>query len=96
MDEIGRAGWVAIGVAGMALAGAAHAVVGAEHIMKELLRSPEQASRDSRSAGSEAQGVSGPGGWILLGSLLLAAGAVAHVVGATGTIVKEVLHVTAR
>ncbi|MFG2819230.1 hypothetical protein ACGFX4_07350 [Kitasatospora sp. NPDC048365] len=96
MDEIGRAGWFGIGVAGMALVGAARAVVGAGHIARELVRSPGGDDRDPVTGASVVRAVSGPGGWILFGALVLAGGAVYHVMAGTGAVVMEAVHAAAK
>jgi hypothetical protein len=90
VDEIGRAGWFGIGVTGMALVGAAHAVAGAVHIAREIVRSPAAAGREPVAGGSSAPKVSGPGGWILVGALVVAGGALHHAVAGAGAIVKEI------
>ncbi|MFJ8018376.1 hypothetical protein [Streptomyces sp. NPDC096339] len=90
MEEIGRMEWVAIGVAGMALAGAAHAAVGLTHIAREMLRAP---TKNPVPGGSELQAISGPGGWILFAALILSSEAVYHFVSGVGTVLKEVVHV---
>ena len=93
MEEIGTVEWLAIGVTGMALAGAAHATVGLAHIAREILRAPTE---DPVSGASDLQVISGPGGWILFGALILTGGAIQHFVSGVGTIVKEVEHVAER
>ncbi|MEV0530967.1 hypothetical protein [Kitasatospora sp. NPDC050463] len=93
MDEISRAEWFAIGVAGLALAGAAHAVAGTAHIARAAVR-PSAAPNGDGAPGVEVD--SGPGGWILFGALVLASGAVYRVVADTGEVVKEILNVAAR
>ena len=89
MEEIGTVEWFAIGVTGMALAGAAHATVGLAHIAREILRGPTE---ESESGGSDLQLISGPSGWILFGALILTGGAIHHLVSGVGTVVKEVAH----
>ncbi|MGW5424571.1 hypothetical protein [Streptomyces sp. NPDC003943] len=93
MDELGRAEWFAIGVTGMALAAASHAAIGAAHIAREILRAP---TGNPGSDGSEFQADSGPGGWLLFGTLIMASGAIYHLLAGVRTVVKEVVHVTAR
>ncbi|MFJ8159991.1 hypothetical protein ACIRBY_03570 [Streptomyces sp. NPDC096136] len=90
MAEIGRVEWFAIGVTGMALAGAAHAAVGLAHIAREMLRAPVE---DAVPGAADLEVVSGPGGWILFGALILTGGAVCHFVSGLGTIIKDVVHV---
>ncbi|MET7477045.1 hypothetical protein ABZT17_22110 [Streptomyces sp. NPDC005648] len=90
MEEIGTAEWFAIGVTGMALAGAAHATVGLAHIAREIARGPGE---DRVTGGSDLQMISGPGGWILFGALILTGGAIHHFVSGVGTVVREVVHV---
>ncbi|MFE5709267.1 hypothetical protein ACFQ7J_00310 [Streptomyces sp. NPDC056501] len=46
--------------------------------------------------GSDLQVNSGPGGWFLFGTLILAGGTIHHVLSGLGTIVKEIVHVTAQ
>lgn len=89
MEEIGTAEWFAIGVTGLALASAAHATVGLAHIAREILRGPTDGPA---AAGSDLQVISGPGGWILFGALILTAEAIHHVVSGVGTVVREVGH----
>ncbi|WP_159401101.1 hypothetical protein [Streptomyces sp. NRRL B-24484] len=67
MDEIGRVGWLTIGVTGMALAGAAHAVAGVGHIARDMLRSPAPEGSDAA-----------PGGWFLFSALTVAGWAAYH------------------
>ena len=55
MEEIGTAEWFAIGVTGLALAGAAHATAGLAHIAREILRGPTD---DPAAAGSDLQVIS--------------------------------------
>ncbi|WP_369145162.1 hypothetical protein [Streptomyces sp. R44] len=93
MDEIGRAEWFGIGVIGMALAGTAHAAVGAMHIARDMLRAPTE---NPASGVSDLEVMSGPGGWILFGALILTGGAIYHFVSGAGAIVKEVVHVVER
>lgn len=95
VDEIGRAGWFGIGVAGMALAGAVHAVVGVGHIARELVRSPGGGDRDPVTGAPVVRAVSGTGGWILFGALVLAGGALHHVMAGTGAVVMEAVHAAA-
>ncbi|MFI0925844.1 hypothetical protein ACH4TP_18185 [Streptomyces sp. NPDC021012] len=94
MDELGRAEWFVLGVTGMALATAAHAAVGAAHITREMLRA--STGGNPGSDGSDFQVDSGPGGWILFGTLIVASGAIYHVVSGVSTVVKEIVHVTPR
>lgn len=94
MDELGRAEWFVIGVTGMALAAAGHAAIGAAHIAREMLRAPT--GGNPGPDGSEFQADSGPGGWLLFGTLIMASGAVYHFLSGVRTVVKEVVHVTAR
>ncbi|MFF8380490.1 hypothetical protein ACF07V_30650 [Streptomyces sp. NPDC015661] len=93
MDEIGRAEWFAIGALGMALAGAAHAAVGAAHVARDMVRAPVG---NPGTSGSDLQVDSGPGGWILFGALILATGSIFHFVSGVGTIVKEIVRVADR
>ncbi|WP_354645268.1 hypothetical protein [Kitasatospora camelliae] len=92
MDEIGRAGWFGIGVTTMALAGAAHAVAGTGHILREMTRTSADENRVPAAGGSDLQVDSGPGGWVLFGALVLAGGSIYHVLAGTGTIAKEIVH----
>ncbi|MER5201729.1 hypothetical protein [Streptomyces sp. NPDC002825] len=92
MDELGRAEWFVIGVTGMALAAAAHAAVGAAHITRELLRT--STGGNPGPDGSDFQVDSGPGGWILFGTMVLASGAIYHFVSDVRAVIKEVVHVT--
>lgn len=85
-------GWVTIGVAGMALAGAARAVGEAGRIARETLRSPAEEGRAPTAGGSDGRADSGPGGWIVLNALILAGGAVYHAVAGAGAVVKDLLH----
>jgi hypothetical protein len=94
--EIGRAGWFGIGVTGLALAGAVHAVTGAGRAAREFLHSPAGADGDPLSSGSDPWAGGGPGGWIVLGTLVLVGGVVYHLVAGTGTIVKQILHVAGK
>ncbi|MGW5775955.1 hypothetical protein [Streptomyces sp. NPDC003863] len=94
MDELGRADWLVIGVTGMALAAAAHAAVGAAHIAREMLRAPT--GGNPGSDGSDFQADTGPGGWILFGTLVLASGAIFHLVSGVRTVAKEIVHMAAR
>ncbi|MFF0476456.1 hypothetical protein [Streptomyces sp. NPDC004284] len=94
MEDLGRAEWFAIGVAGMALAAAAHAAVGTAHIAREMLRAPT--SGNPGSGDSDFHVDSGPGGWILFGTLLMAVGAIQHFVSGARTTVREIVHVTAQ
>ncbi|ROQ33603.1 hypothetical protein EDD98_2631 [Streptomyces sp. PanSC19] len=96
MDELGRTEWFVIGVTGMALAAAAHAAAGAAHIARDVLRTPAGGNPGSEGEGSDFRPDSGPGGWILFGTLILASGAIYHFVSGVTTVVKEVVHVTAR
>ncbi|GAA1076456.1 hypothetical protein [Kitasatospora arboriphila] len=97
MDELGRVGWLTVGVAGMALAGTARAVSQAGRIARGLLQSPPaQADGTPAAGGPDAQADGGPGGWILLAALLLAAGAAYHAVTGAEAVVKEILHGPAR
>ncbi|MFJ9933793.1 hypothetical protein ACIRSJ_11750 [Streptomyces virginiae] len=88
MEELGTVEWMAIGATGMALAGAAHATVDLAHIAREMLRPP---TGDPTSDGSDLQAVSGPGGWILFGTLILTGGAIYHFVSGVRTVIKEVV-----
>ncbi|MFJ5834716.1 hypothetical protein [Streptomyces sp. NPDC093089] len=97
MDELGRADWFVIGVTGMALAAATHAAVGAAHIAREVLRAPSDGNSGSDgSDGSDFRADSGPGGWILFGTLILASGAIYHLVSGVRAVAREVVHVAAR
>jgi hypothetical protein len=98
VEEIGRAGWVAIGVAGMALVGVAHAVAGAGRIAREAVHARAAEGRDPEAGGSDSGGsvISGPGGWILFSALVLAGGAIHHAAAGAGAIVKQILPVAAR
>ncbi|MEU9397398.1 hypothetical protein AB0D86_46385 [Streptomyces sp. NPDC048324] len=91
MGEIsGTVEWFAIGVTGLALAGAAGATAGLAHVAREILRGPTE---NAAASGWDLQVISGPGGWILFGALILAGGAIHHAVSGVGTVVGEVGHV---
>ncbi|MEW1913888.1 hypothetical protein AB0442_36600 [Kitasatospora sp. NPDC085895] len=94
MDEIGRAGWLTIGVTGMALAGAGHALAGLGHIARDMVRSPATENGEPVRDGSTLRTDSGPGGWVLFGALILAGWAAYHAMSGTEAIVKEILHTT--
>ncbi|MGW4893051.1 hypothetical protein ACWEQL_12430 [Kitasatospora sp. NPDC004240] len=93
MDEIGRFGWFALGVTGMALAAAVHAAAGAGHIPRQLWG--PSATVDGAGGSGGARG-DGPGGWLLLSAVVLAGGAAYHAAMGTRAIVREILNVTAR
>ncbi|MCG6498386.1 hypothetical protein [Kitasatospora sp. A2-31] len=91
MEEIGRVGWFTIGVTTIALAGAGHAMAGAGRIAKEMLRTPDEERRAAASGRRTLESASGAGGWVLFGALVLAPGAIRHVLSGTETVVKEVV-----
>ncbi|GAA1105610.1 hypothetical protein GCM10009663_54620 [Kitasatospora arboriphila] len=92
MDEIGRAGWLTIGVTGTALVGAGHALAGLGRIAGDMVRSPATESGEPVRDGSTLQADGGPGGWVLFSALILAGWAAHHVMSGTEAVVKEILN----
>ncbi|MEZ0095603.1 succinate dehydrogenase/fumarate reductase cytochrome b subunit [Streptacidiphilus sp. EB129] len=91
MEQIGRGGWFALGIAGLVVAGVAHAVTGAAHIGSEMLRPEPDEGPGPASAGVCERVDSGPGGWILFGGLVLAGGAVYHVIAGVAEILRDLV-----
>jgi hypothetical protein len=88
VQEITRTGWFVLGVASMAAAGAVHAVTGAAHIARDMVR-PVPAGTPAVPAAQTP--VSGRGGWLLFGALILAGGVFHQVFAGAAKAMRELL-----
>ena len=91
MEQFGRSEWLTIGVVGLAAAGIAHAVSGAGHIARDLFRAESAGDTEPVSVSASQRIASGPGGWLLFSGLVLAGGAIYHVIASILEILKDVL-----
>jgi hypothetical protein len=91
MEEFGRSEWLTIGIIGLAAAAIAHAVSGTGHIARDMLRGETAGDTESAPVSASERVASGRGGWLLFGGLVLAGGAIYHVIASLLEILKDLV-----
>ncbi|GAA2991781.1 hypothetical protein GCM10010519_26640 [Streptomyces lactacystinicus] len=96
-DELGRVGWIVLGIS-MLMAGAiGHALSGIAAIARELLRpAPQRAPTPARPVHPADLDVKEKSGWILISLLFVLTGTMAHAVAHVVETIRQTTHATHR
>ncbi|MER7582782.1 hypothetical protein [Kitasatospora sp. NPDC097691] len=96
-DELGRVGWLVIGLTVLVIGATAHALSGIIAIAKDMLR---PASRSASTGGGPAPAarlsLNEKEGWILIGSLIIMSGAVGRALAEFIAGIRKAAHATHR
>ncbi|MEU3559782.1 hypothetical protein [Kitasatospora sp. NPDC006786] len=94
-DELGRVGWIVLGIS-MLMAGAiGHALSGIAAIARELLRpAPQRAPTPARPVHPADLDVKEKSGWILISLLFVLTGTMAHAVAHVVETIRQATHAT--
>ncbi|MFF3618834.1 hypothetical protein [Streptomyces sp. NPDC002467] len=91
-EAIGRAGWLLIGATTMAAGAFLHAIAGFVEIVREMMGDePPDVSESGTKPAAHDRAQPGLGGWIVFGTVLLGATAIAHAVAALVKSIKDML-----
>ncbi|MBD0691573.1 hypothetical protein [Streptomyces sp. CBMA123] len=93
--ELGRVDWVVLGTSALVAGAVAHALSGVVAIAKDMVRpAPQRASVSDRAAPPAGPDVNERDGWILITSLFVIVGAMAHAVARVVESTRTVVHPT--
>ncbi|WP_031076144.1 hypothetical protein [Streptomyces sp. NRRL WC-3742] len=93
--ELGRVDWLVLGSSALVAGAVAHALSGVVAITKDMVRpAPHRASVSDRAAPAAGPDVNERDGWILISSLFVIAGAMAHTVARAVESTRAVVHPT--
>ncbi|MFI8460648.1 hypothetical protein [Kitasatospora sp. NPDC085464] len=95
-DELGRVGWLVIGLGALVVGATLHALSGLVAIAKDMLRpAPRSVSVTGRAPATPIS-LNEKEAWILIGSLMILSGAVGHALAEFIAGIRKAAHATHR
>ncbi|MER7772517.1 hypothetical protein [Kitasatospora sp. NPDC096140] len=96
-DELGRVGWLVIGLGALVVGATLHALSGLVAIARNMLRpAPRSASTAGGPAPTTPISLNEKEAWILIGSLMILSGAVGHALAEFIAGIRKAAHATHR